>query len=263
MTESRQEEYARKIAALLAKAESTTPQEAELLLQKAAELMEKYRIDQAMIDAAAGKRTQTNDPIVQEEFVAVGIWRFPIGLMMRLALQHNGIQTVKLIDPGWREIGGKVYKQTEVRSAVGYKSDIDRVRMLLTSLQIQMMRAELAWWDEYSYLYSHESNSKQHVARRGFMFGFAQGAGEKIKAGIDAGRKTAEAEHGSDSVALVLRPRELMVKDEFQKLFPSLRNVKDRKNHGDDFARGKGWVAGQRSDTGGSKLGGSKQQLNS
>ena len=40
-----QEKYAEKIAKLLAKAESTTPAEAELLLEKAQSLMSQYAVD--------------------------------------------------------------------------------------------------------------------------------------------------------------------------------------------------------------------------
>ena len=52
------------IAKLLAKAESTTPEEAEALREHAYRLMEKYMIDQAVIDARRARDGQASEKIV-------------------------------------------------------------------------------------------------------------------------------------------------------------------------------------------------------
>lgn len=249
-----QEDYIRKVQGLLRKAEdkAATDAERDTALRMAQNIMTRWGIDQAMLDAERGS---TDDKIVHEEFVLVGIWRYPMGRLTWLATLYNNVKAVMLNNPGWREIDGKVYKQTEVYEVTGFKSDIDRLRILVTSLQIQAMRAELAWWDEHQHLYAGQTSSKQHIARRGFLFGFAEGAGAKMREGSAAGRKAAEEEHGSESVALVLRPRELQVQSAFEARNPSLVKVKDRKDHGSAFAQQKGYEAGKRADTGDVKVG--------
>lgn len=244
-----QETYADKIAKLLRKAESTTPEEAELLFAKAQELMAKYAIDDAMVREAMGDKAP-NDPLVREEFVMVGLYRYALARMTFLLLHYNDVKVLKLSDPGWRQVGSKVYKENEVYVAVGYKSDIDRCRVLETSLHLQALRAENAWWRENMGLYSGLPKSKQHLARRGFLFAFAEGAGLKIKEATAKGRQVAEEEHGSTSVALVLQSKEIRVQLEFERQFPETRNVKDRKNHGDSWARQHGYAAGKNADVG-------------
>ena len=245
-----QETYAVKIEKLLRKAESTSPQEAELLYAKAQELMTKYAIDEAMLAAARGLSGKKDDPVISKDFVVVGIWRFPLGRLTYQILINNMIKAIQLSDPGWRKVNGKVYKETYVLAAVGLKSDIERASVLETSLHLQALRAENAWWADHSHLYSNLSKSKQHIHRRGFLFAFADGAGVKLREATQRGKAAAEAEHTKDSVALVLRDKSMAVKDEFNRLFPHTRQVKDRRNHGGDFARSHGYEAGQRADVG-------------
>ncbi|MGO1920858.1 MAG: DUF2786 domain-containing protein, partial [Microbacterium sp.] len=60
------------IAKLLAKAESTTPEEAEALTEHAERLMVKYGIEQARLDARRAKLGQAREEIVQEQMVFTG-----------------------------------------------------------------------------------------------------------------------------------------------------------------------------------------------
>ena len=256
------ETYAEKIAKLLRKAESTTPEEAELLYQKAQELMAKYSIDEAMVAAASGTSARNDDPIVKEEFVCVGIYRHALVELTFHVLHNNGIKVVQAHGSPWRQVNGKVYKETRVLYAVGYKSDIDRARALEISLHLQAMRAENQWWSEHQGLYGHVTSGEKHRARRGFLFGFSTGAGVKLAEATSRGRKLADEEHGSDSVALVLRDKSLMVQDEFTKLFPDLRSVKDRKSRGDSFARSKGYEKGKTADVGQPGISGRRKALN-
>jgi hypothetical protein len=246
---SSQESYAEKIAKLLAKAESTTPEEAEALVSKAQELMAKYAIDEAMIAAARGLSGSKSNPIVSEEFVSVGIYRFPLERLTFYVLRTNGIQVIKLSQPGWRTVDGKVFKEADVLVGVGYKADIDRARVLATSLMLQAIRAENTWWKEHQPLYRGAKRGG-HFARRGFLFAFADGVYKKLTEATARGRKAAEEEHGGDSVALVLRDKSLAVKDAFEEMFPETRKSKDRKDKGDMFARAHGFESGQRADVG-------------
>jgi len=195
-----QEKYADRIAKLLRKAESTTPEEAEALFAKAQELMAKYAIDEAML-RAAGNLSQKDDPLTEEEFVTVGIYRHALYMIDFYVLSVNGCEVVEFTGSPWRTIDGRTFKQTRVLKAVGYKSDLDRARVLLTSLKLQCMRAETSWWKENEYLYKSMSNGDQHKARRGFMFSFGKGANKKMQDAVAAARKTAETENTSGTRA--------------------------------------------------------------
>jgi hypothetical protein len=254
---TQQEKYADKIAKLLAKAESTkSPEEAEMLFAKAQELMSQYAIDEAMLAAARG--THGDDKIVEEEFVMIGIYRFAIADMTWRVLTTNGLKVVKLSGKNWREVDGRVFKETVVYKVVGYKSDLDRARALQTSLLVQAIGAENSWWKKHKHLYSKED---AHYARRQFLFSFGHGVHEKLKEAQARGQAAAEAEHGSNSVALVLRDKSLAVQDEFNRRYPHLRKVNSSLRAGDAFAAEKGKAAGRKADVGGTKLGGSRKAI--
>lgn len=250
----KQESYAEKIAKLLRKAESTTPEEAEALMAKAQELMTKYAIDEAMIAAARGLHESLGE-VLKEEFVLVGIYRFPMTRLTRAVMLSNDVEDIQLSGVNWRRIGGKMYKETVVLYGVGFKADLDRVRMLQTSLMLQALSAESAWWRENSNLYSHLPKGKQHLAKRGFLFAFADGAYLKMREATQRGKAAAEREHSEGSVALVLRDKSLAVKNAFEEMFPDRVDLKNRKSQGDLFAQDSGFQAGQNADVGQTKLG--------
>ena len=252
---SEQETYAEKIAKLLRKAESTSPEEAALLYAKAQELMTKYAIDEAMIAAAKGDKT--SDPILHEEFVLTGGFRVALGNLTYQVLINNGLKAV-LLQGGWREVGGKVVKQTYILEATGFKSDLNRARILDTSLQLQAATAMTAWWKENRDLYSDREG---FLARRQFLFSFAAGAGEKLRTATARGKAAAEAEHSASSVALVLRDRSLMVQDEFTKRHPNLKNVKSRQTAGSAWAGAAGREAGRNADVGQPGVGGNRRSI--
>jgi hypothetical protein len=255
-----QEKYVDKINGLLRKAESTTPEEAELLYAKAAELMAKYQIDEAMLMAKEHKARGT---VQSEKFVSVSIWRFPINELKWRVAMAMGLKVIQLQKDIWREVNGKTYKENEVLDIFGFNEDIEMFKMLITSLEIQMMRAENTWWQEHAHLYTNISKSKQHNTRRGFMFAFAQGAASKYTEVGRKAQKQAEAEHGSESVALVLRDKSLEIADAFKSAYPHTKSTSDRKSRGDAYAQSAGYVAGQNADVGQSGVGsGSAKQLN-
>jgi len=241
-------DYADMIAKLLLKAESTTPEEAELLYGKAQELMTKYAIDEAMI-AAARAGTQDN-PIVREEFVDVGIYLYPLSKLTTYVLINNDIQCARLAGTAnWREVGGRIFKTTQVVLGVGYKSDLDRARLLATSLKLQAMTAEGIWWRENEALYEGAKRGG-HYHRRQFLSSFADGVGVKLATATARGRAAAEEEHGSDSVALVLRDKSIAVQDAFDEMFPELRPDKRKLKGGDAYAASHGFEAGTQADVG-------------
>lgn len=257
---TKQEAWAEKIDKILRKAESTTAEEAEALFAKAQELMAKYAIDEAML-RQAGK--SSDDGIVREEFVVTGIYRFPLSDLLFRVLKNNDCQVVQLGGKNPRTVGTRLFKETVVYRAVGYKSDIDNARLLYTSLELQAMRAEHAWWKENKWMYEHLVGKEQHYHRRQFYFSFGFGVDEKMRAGKASARKQADTEHGSTGVALALRSKELVVKSEFDKMYPDLRKSRSGSGlkAGSLDAHESGKAAGKRADVGDPKLGHNKKEL--
>ena len=253
---STKESYADKIAKLLRKAESTTPEEAELLFAKAQELMTKYAIDEAMLNAARGT-SREKEPIAHEEFVVVGQYRAALMYLTWYIMLNNGLKGIQLNSPGWRKVGEKVYKENIVLMAVGFKSDVDAARLLATSLELQAYRAESVWWKENSHLYVGDGRQTRLI-RRGFFMAFAEGVNVKLKEATRRGKEAAEEEHGRTGVELVLRDKSLAVADEFSKLYPSVRSKKSRQDQGDAYARQHGYAAGQNADVGQPSIRGQK-----
>jgi len=242
-----QEKWTETIGKLLRKAESTTPEEAELLFAKAAELMAKYQITEAMLHAA---KPEARGTVQREIFTSVSIWRYPINeLKWRLAIAM-GLKVILLEKNVWQEVGGKTYKENERIEVFGFKQDLDLFKLLITSLEIQMMRAENTWWIDHSDLYSRETKSRQHNVRRGFMFAFAQGAAVKYAEVGKKAQEEAEQEYEGTSVALVLRDRSLEIQDAFKAAYPVTSKSKDKKNRGDAYAQSAGYVAGKNADIG-------------
>jgi hypothetical protein len=256
---SSQEKYADKIDKLLRKAESTTPEEAEALIAAAQNLMTKYAIDEAMIEAARIARGEkASDAIVEEEFVMVSSFRVAFGNLCYSIIVNNNGKAV-LIQDSPRTVDGKLYKQTYILKVTGFKSDIDRIRLLYTSLQLQAIRAERSWWKENKDRYLHHKR-QGFLDRRQFYFSFASRVGERLREGRLAGEKAAAKEHGT-GMELVLLDRKALVKAAYEAAYPNLRSVKSRQASGSLDSHLAGREAGGRADVGGQKLGGSKKAL--
>lgn len=263
MSEDLKAKYADKIAALLRKAESTPhPEEAESFFTKAAELMAKYAIDEAFLAQREGRKA--DDQYAEEEFVTIGIYRHALYWIDCYCLWAAGCELYEITRAGARVVDGRRYAQTRVVVGCGYKSDLDRARMLATSLKLQAMRAEISWWDANEYRYEWDTKGNQHAARRGFMLAFAQGAWSIMTKKNEAAQKEAAKEHGETSVALVLANKSDMVRYEFEKRHPDLRKGRaSRMNDGGYEARAAGYSEGKRADVGKSGVGTGRRSLNS
>ena len=242
--------YADKIAALLRKAESTPhPEEAETFFTKAAELMAKYAIDEAMLASREGRKQ--DDKYAEEEFVTIGIYRHALYWIDYYCLIAAGCEAFQISHPGPRVIDGREYAQTRVLVGCGFTTDLERARMLAASLKLQAMRAEISWWDANSYRYEWETKGKQHAARRGFMLAFAQGAWSIMTKQNEQAKQDANKEHGESSVALVLADKKDLVRAEFEKNHPDLtKGRSSRMDDGGYEARSAGYNEGKRADVG-------------
>lgn len=245
---SLQEEQARRLAkirALLAKAEdeAATAPEAEALSAKAAELMEKYSIDQAMLDAAAkisdpGKASGKPGKPRVIFFTGQDFTGHKQDLLHAVA-EHNGCSTVVTSTGG-----------PEPRSYVfGYDSDLDLTEMLFTSLVLQAAHALLAedipfgdtprsfnsaWWAAYANKIAYRLSNMRWAAER-------------------------EAEKATPGTALVLKDRKAEVAAAVKAEFPDTRKVSRGSGGKSRAGRAAGYAAGSRASlgTGGSISGGS------
>lgn len=256
-----QAKYADRIAKLLRKAESTTPEEAEALVAKAQALMTQYAIDEIMLAQVQGRQLQ--DEIVEE------------------TIQYTGIFMTVILDVGFtiarfNDCRGFFSKHDYAKPkrvdlhVIGYKSDVERVRLLDASLQIQCSRALTEWRRTSSEaLFSKMESFKQ---RRQFIVGFNQGLSSQLaaarRAGLEAAAQTeaqrskVAADVATQSVALVLRDRKSQVDDWYDRTYGrSLRKVSRRYSSGGASAHSAGVAAGRSADTGKPSVGGSGKAI--
>lgn len=158
------------IAKLLAKAESTTPEEGEALTEHAERLMVKYGIEQARIDERRGRLGQEREEIVQERIVFTGTYSRDmreLGASVALALDT--------VCPLQAEGAGSLLY------FVGHASDVQQARTLTASLEVQAMVAMRAWWAHQRDAYAWFTENDKRRARSGFIRGFAAGAAGRIR----------------------------------------------------------------------------------
>ncbi|QFG04723.1 hypothetical protein SEA_CHICKENKING_54 [Microbacterium phage ChickenKing] len=223
------------IAQLLAKAESTTPEEAEALMEAASKMMAKYMIDQATIDARRAKKGEATEKIVEVRLDFTGAYR---GEMLNLCSNVvHGLGTLR----GMQYTGGK----GKVFSfwLVGFESDVAQAQVLINSLQLQAAVAVRAWWKEGKLVYGGRSSYDQEKARRSFVHGFGTGVGTKLRAA--RAEAVSEAKAGTE---LVLVNRKDKVDSYMEG--KATRKARQRNATGQDGAAGMGFRAGQQANTG-------------
>lgn len=197
-----------KIRALLDKAESTAnlfPAEAEALTNKAIELMERYRIDEAMI--ADSKPPQDRGKIIEKRILA-GAGPY-VNARVRLATLIGEAHSVRTL------------MNTEYRGRVlyliGYETDVELTEMLYTSLLVQATSA----LNSPDVKASKPGYVHGTAFGRSFLIAFADVIGNRLR---EATRTAAEAQAGTGrSVALVLADRTTDVDDDVLRRYGKLR----------------------------------------
>lgn len=241
-----------KIEKLLKKAETTTPEEAEALTQKAVELMQKYGVTQAMLNA---RRTGDKERIEMLHIPLKGIYAMAYESMMdSIARAYGDVKTYYT-----------QYKQSDVVLTItGFESDISQLKILLASLQLQAVVALDAWWKSPEYKTAGEMITRtldrmsatpmeKFKARRTFIKAFGNGAAERIRR---ARRHVVqEAEKTTPGTELVLRDRKKAVDDFVAAKVPDLKTVKSREKSGGFGASSAGYKAGQNANTGDKQVG--------
>lgn len=214
-----------RVRALLAQAEdpAASPAEAEAFSRKAEDLIARYSIDTALIEAKAevkgkptSKRFEADRPYPKPKIVlANGIAK---GLGMRLVAASN----------------------SSYFHVFGYQSDIEWFEVLYTSLLLQGSR---------------DSQHGDRSYRTSFWYGFAGRVSERMK----ENRKHAEQD-AEPGTGLVLRDRESEVADAVSAEFPRLRKSQGGRV-GSAAGYNGGRESGGRADLGGTRFSGAKKAL--
>lgn len=223
------------IAQLLAKAESTTPEEAEALTEHAERLMLKYMIDQATVDARRAATGKTKEKIVQVHVDLTGSYRKSLmNLWVSVGRALGPIEFMKSND------NGKYIRLW----LIGFESDVAQLTTLGKSLEVQAAVALRAWWLANKPSYAGVRSYVQWEARSSFINGFGSGASSRIRE--SKAKVVAEASTGTD---LVLADRGQAVTEFFNNI-PS-RKGRQSKHEYDPTANQAGHTAGKNANTGG------------
>jgi Protein of unknown function (DUF2786) len=224
-----------RVRKLLAKAEDEgcTPEEAEALTAKAADLMARYGIDRALLGAL---RPETDRP-ADRKFRFEAPWadvKAHLLAALATALRCQCVQTQT--DDGPR------------LHVFGYSSDLERAEILFTSLLVQMARA-LAKQAVPGY------GNTAKAWRRSWMLGYCAAVVARVRAAEEAAVASADddaaAADGATSAALVLADRSLTVRLQVSAAYPRLK--KKRVTYSGS-GYGDGYREGQKADIGGGKL---------
>lgn len=222
------------IAKLLAKAESTTPEEAEALTEHAERLMAKYLIDQAVIDARRAKEGKSHEKVIEKRRDYKGNFAgemFNIG--RHVAWGMGSVKTMQSTSKGFFHL-----------YLVGFESDVQQAEVLIDSLEVQAMVAVRDWWKKNKADYAHMSGYNQEKARRAFVNGFGEGAGTRI-----FNSRKVLIEEASTGTELVLVDRTKQV-DEYVQNRSSGRMARGRNAASGGAASHDGFRAGQQANTG-------------
>ncbi|MGH9306797.1 MAG: DUF2786 domain-containing protein [Acidimicrobiales bacterium] len=173
-----------KVRALLDKAESTAfPEEAEALVAKAAELMARYRITQAMLEATSpGMSSNGSEPIVEHR-IEMGKGPYVLARLSLLSVCAESQSCRVLTMTGW---------EGRIAFVIGHLGDTRATEILYTSLLVQATLGA-------SRVVPRGRTSSVTV-RRNYLVGFAEGISERLKTANDLAEAEAEARrHPSDS----------------------------------------------------------------
>jgi hypothetical protein len=232
-----------RVRKLLAKAEAEgcTQAEAEALTAKATELMAKYGIEQALLDAT--KPAADNKPIDRKFDVPAPHASVKGNLLYNLgkAMGCTGVQLSSRSGSG------------VVLHMFGFRSDIERLDVLYTSLLLQMAhgleRQEIPERAQRDYA------GRSHVKafRRSWMLGFISAVVARVNAAENRVKAEAEQDETTgSSTALVLADRSLQVKAALTDAYPRTRQT--RMTHsGRGFNAG--YANGRNANIGGTSVG--------
>ena len=235
-----------KVRKILAKAEdaAATPEEAETYTAKAAELIAAYGIDRALLAESIPGSDVVGDRVVVLE-APYALDKADLLSGVSTALRCRAVQRTRYVD-GAKELSMHLF---------GYESDLARAEVLYTSLLLQatsMMRRSYARPGENLAAY-----------RRSWLAGFTAAVVRRLREWEDRAAQEADggdAAPSGRSVSLVLADRSVAVQRAVESEYPYLRKGQARTLSGSGGRSG--YIAGQRADLGGVRVGdGGRRQI--
>ena len=222
-----------RVRKLLAKAEAegVTPDEAQALTAKAAELMAKYGIDRALL---AARRPETDRPADRKVDIDNPWARVQAHLLCGLASALR-CQCVILPRPG---PGSRIH-------IFGFASDIERTDVLYTSLLLQMWHglaaAQVPGWSR-----------SPRAWRRSWLLGFTSAVVSRVRAAEHQVTSQATAPGAAGArTALVLADRSQVITQNIEHAYPVTRKTQVTYS-GSGY--GAGYTEGQKADIGSGRL---------
>lgn len=225
---------------MLAKAESTTPEEAEALTAAAEKIMLRLGIDDAML-AASEKKAQDTSPVVSKVMTFEGTYR--LGMMTSMYQVLQALQTCSAIRTQGRN--------TESMHIYGRETQVDRAILLMSSLEIQAMVAMRNWWKASKHDYVSASEAQKQRVRRQFIISFGKGAADRIRS------ERTEVEAQVAGSALVLLDEVAAAKAKIAEEHGHMRRGRGIRGGGAHAAQA-GRAAGRRANVGTTQVGNRK-----
>lgn len=246
MTEDKQKKLAQTIAKLRALAEhpNTPDGERQNATAQISSLMEKYAIDELMVEAAMGNTVP--DRIIKKEYPFKGVYFYADSVLVQGIAKAIGLKAIM----------SKSSNTAGVNYVVGFERDFQRFDVLYTSALLQRDRALNRYLTQQSAVWHRLTASEKYNARRSFMVGFASGLADKLEAASKKVHEEVVRERGSGA-ELVLVERKALVEKQFQQEFGRTTQARI-KLVGSHTA---GQRAGQAADIGGTGIGGSRGAL--
>lgn len=245
-----------KVRALLAKAESTTyAEEAASLTAKAHELIAAHAIDLAMVQERRGR----GDIITKMLFIEAPYPKEKFLLLSAAARANNSRALLGLGRKGYALLSeedrlDEMDTPGEFAWVVGYRSDLESVELLFTSLLLQAVNIMVGQGTVTDW--SGKSRTKSF--RRSFLAGFASTIDQRLDAVKQHAAQDADSKSGR-AVLPVLASRAAAVEDELDEQFPNTKTLRTSISN----ARGveAGMNAGRQADIGTSRIGARRGKL--
>lgn len=206
-----------------------TEEEAAAFSARAMELMAKFGIDQAMIDAAKVKNGEVSEDIVRYRFTIVNPYSDAKARMVAWVATAMGCKAVLHPDYSGRSTGGV--------TIVGFESTVERAKLLITSLLVQLsglVRHQEDFW----------GGTPARTWRKNWAAGFAMSVYTRVKEHEASAKKDYEKATGT-STELVLRDRSALVEQKFDEMFKNLGKARQM-NVGSGYSAG--LVDGRKAD---------------
>jgi Protein of unknown function (DUF2786) len=195
-----------KVRALLAKAESTEfPEEADAFFAKAQELMSRYSLERAVVEAldpaGRGMPVRTGGRRIWLDSPYLG----PKSMLVNAVASANRCQAV-------------FAKALGFVTVIGEETDTEIVEVLTTSLLVQAGRAMLAAGSQVD----RRGQSRTKSFRQSFLISYAQRIGERLAEASERAETEVTESIGDGRLLPVLAAREEAVQQRVAELFPHL-----------------------------------------